>query len=33
MSDETVIRAEIELEELRAYRAKFPALGDVRLAP
>jgi predicted amidohydrolase len=33
MGDETVIRAELELDELRAYRAKFPALTDVRLAP
>jgi predicted amidohydrolase len=28
---DTVIRAELDLEKLREYRAKFPALNDVRL--
>jgi predicted amidohydrolase len=28
---ETVIRAELDLPRLREYRAKFPALNDVRL--
>lgn len=28
---DTIIRATLDLEKLRAYRAKFPALSDVRL--